>query len=69
MGFSASQRKQAQKAVKAARYMLCTKCLYNLEGHESLGICPECGTPFTARKLEDDWRDFTEPFRNFWRFP
>ncbi len=58
-----------KKGVKTAHYQICTNCLYNLEGHELLGICPECGTPFTVRKLEDDWRDFTEPFRNFWRFP
>ncbi len=58
-----------KKGVKAAHYQICTDCLYNLEGHESLGICPECGTPFTARGLETDWREFTDPDRRFWRFP
>ncbi len=65
--FHRVRERRLKKAVKAAHYLLCTHCLYNLEGHESLGICPECGTPFTARKLEADWREFTDPDRNFWR--
>ncbi len=66
--FFSIRERRLKKAVKDAHYLLCTHCLYNLEGHESLGICPECGTPFTARKLEEDWREFTDPDRNFWRW-
>jgi len=68
MAYFQMKERRFKKAVKAAHYMLCTNCLYNLEGHESIGICPECGTPFTARKLEADWKEFTDPDRSFWRF-
>ncbi len=66
--FLSIKARNLKKSVKAANYRLCTHCLYNLEGHESLGICPECGTPFTARKLEADWREFTDPDWRFWRW-
>ncbi len=41
----------------ASQNLPCPACHYNLRGNESL-ICPECGTPVTARPAPSDaaWR-------------
>ncbi len=57
-----------KKTVKDADYRICTTCGFSLEGHESIGICPECGEAFTFRRLTADWREFTDPKQSFWRF-
>lgn len=41
---------------------ICCRCKYDLRGHGTVGICPECGTAFRfdAENSDRDWRRFQE---------
>jgi hypothetical protein len=42
---------------------VCAKCRYDLRGHVSPGVCPECGGPF------DDWDKLYAVFRDSYGIP
>lgn len=39
-----------------AGWRVCPTCIFDLTSSTSSGICPECGTAYTAQSLQSDWR-------------
>lgn len=62
---NAVMMKRLRRRVTRHRGLLCTGCLYVLEGLEPAGQCPECGRDYTFQLTADAWaRDFGPAVRS-----
>lgn len=46
------------RRLRACGGRLCPACGYALVGLDEDGVCPECGTKYTARQLRYTWQDY-----------
>ena len=49
-------RRRGSTQVLARRGRVCLRCRYPLPGTDEMGVCPECGDPFTADDNLVAWR-------------
>jgi hypothetical protein len=48
-------RRRGWRTVKAAGFLICPHCRYDLRSLDAAIRCPECGRSYTAASLEDTW--------------
>lgn len=49
---------RTRRLVKANQFLCCESCLHPLYDLPTLGLCPECGTPYEHVQLQHRWRLF-----------